>query len=186
MRAVRRSVRPVLLALTAIAVCETSAAAAEPTEPPITLAVVSGVATALIPVGLGALHTANADTDGTRNVGFAVAGAGLALVPIVTHAVLGEWKRAAAFAAPGIAAEIAACVIMATHPDAVFHGTMFSRTGFALVFSADFFGAAASIVDVMLARERIPARPRDGAIRDLIIAPRVGDGQIGLVVGGRL
>jgi hypothetical protein len=149
--------------------------------PNLAVALAAGAATALIPLALGAAHTATAVGDGQRSVGYAVAGAGLALSPIVSHVVLGEWQRAAAFGALPVASEIAICSIMAAEPDFIFHGTTFSRTSFAILFSIDVFGAAAGLWDVAMADD--PKRPLAGG---LSIGPLVGQGRYGLTVGGTL
>ncbi len=181
----RRTAAFVLVALLSLA---KSAAAAEPArKPPVVVAFVSGVATALVPLALGALHTANATNDGARNVGYGVAGAGIALSPIVSHVVLGEYDRAAIFGAVPVASEIAACSLMAAKPDLVFHGTMFSRTTFALLFSFDIFGATLGLVDVLMAGERAAKAPRAGLLpRGLQLHPLVGRDRAGLVIGGTL
>jgi hypothetical protein len=187
----------VSLALLLPALAEGSAAAAETdppegprAEPPIMVALVAGMATAIVPLVLGGLHTAaaaNAVTDGPRNVGYAVGGVGPALAPIVAHAVLGEWGRAAAFGAVPVASEIAVCALVTAVPDGVFHGTTLSRTGFALLYSADLFGAAVGLVDVMLARDRLRARGRKAAgLSAFTLAPSGGRGHAGLVLGGSL
>jgi hypothetical protein len=160
-------------------------------EPPVTIAVIAGVATAFVPMLIGGLGVASAPTtlDAPRNVGFAVAGVGPALSPIVAHAVLGEWARAAAFGAPAVASEVGICALMAAEPDAVFHGTIGSRTAFAMIFTADITAAAVGIVDVMMARERWLARHDRHAsdpLHGLRITPRVGRGQAALVLGGSL
>ncbi len=155
------------------------------------LALVAGVATALFPLALGAMHTAgenaSSPTDGPRDVGFAVAGVGFALSPLVTHAVLGEWERAAAFSAVPVASEIAIATQFTVQPQTVFHGTVGSRTTFALLFSADVLGAAVSLVDVMMVGERAgKRRARTGTLWPL---PRIVLGPGGgraLVLGGTL
>jgi hypothetical protein len=151
--------------------------------PPIAIALTAGVATALIPLALGTAHTAGAISDGSRDVGYVVAGAGFALAPIVAHAALGEWKRAAAFGAVPVASEIAIIGLVSAVPDAVFHRTQGSRTAFALLFSADVFGAALGLVDVMLAGERARAAP---VLHGLTVVPSVGRDHAGLVIGGML
>ncbi len=159
-------------------------------DPPVTLALVAGMATAIVPLVLGALHTASAsvNTDGPRDVGYAVGGVGPVLAPIVAHAVLGEWKRAAFFGAIPLAGEVGVCALIAAQPDAVFHGTTLSRTSFAVFYSLDIFGAALGLVDVMMARERLGG----GAVRSakgapsFVLAPSVGRGHAGLVLGGSL
>jgi hypothetical protein len=193
---VRRAARFALIALL-VAAAPRSAAAAGPdppdpphADPPVTLALLAGMATAVVPLVLGALHTASArtDTDGPRDVGYAVGGVGPVLAPIVAHAVLGEYKRAAVFGIAPMAGEIALCALMAAHPDAVFHGTTASRTSFAVFYSLDIFGAAFGLVDVMMVRERAGG----GAARSakaplpLVLSPNVGRGHVGLVLGGSL
>ena len=159
-------------------------------DPPVALALITGAATAILPAALGAIHTAGvtSDADGPRNVGFAVAGAGFALAPIAAHVVLGEWTRAAAFGAVPVAAEIGGCALLAARPDALFHGTVLSRTTFAVLFSADIFGSALGMVDVVMAGERARARRKRAVAwpHGLTIAPRVGAGHAGLVLGGAL
>jgi hypothetical protein len=149
--------------------------------PNLAVAFVAGAATALIPLALGAAHAATAVGDGQRSVGYAVGGAGLALSPIVAHVVLGEWQRAAAFGAAPVASEIAICSIMTAQPDYIFHGTVFSRTVFAVLFSIDVFGAAAGLWDVAMADD--PKRPFAGK---LTIAPTLGQGRFGITAGGTL
>lgn len=148
------------------------------------IALATGAATALLPLAIGAMATANAPVYayGLRNSGYVVAGAGLVLAPIVAHIVVGEWKRAAAFGAAPFAAEIAMIALVSAKPDAVFSGNMLSRASFGLLFAVDAFGAALGLVDVALAGERARSRKLGG----LTIVPRVGGGQIGIVVGGTL
>ncbi len=158
-------------------------------DPPITLAIIAGVATAFFPLVLGAVYTASAGSDGQRDVGYAVAGAGFALSPLAGHAVLGEWERAAAFGALPVASELAICGLVKAEPDAVFHGTTLSRTSFGIFYSFDIFGAAAGIVDVMLAGERRRPDGTRGAgwrLPHIMLAPSVGRAQAGLVLGGTL
>lgn len=149
--------------------------------PNLALALAAGAATAFIPLALGITHTATAASDGQRSVGYAVAGAGLALSPIAAHVVLGEWQRAAAFGAAPVASEIAMCSIMAAKPDYIFHGTVFSRTTFAVLFSVDVVGVAAGLWDVAMVGD--PKRPLAGR---LTLAPTVGQGRFGITAGGTL
>ena len=156
--------------------------------PPVTIAVVAGMVTALVPLVIGVSFVAAqnqvAATDGLRNVGFAVSGVGPALAPIVGHVVLGEWGRAAAFGAPTVAAEVGLSVFMAAMPDGVFQGTPTSRTSFGLIYTADILGAAIGMVDVMMAHER--ARHGKSPLAGVRVIPTVSPGRAGLVVGGAL
>jgi hypothetical protein len=177
-----------------------SAAAAEAdvaneAEPPVTIAVVAGFATAILPIVIGVANNATASTTtfGPRNVGYAVAGVGPALSPIVAHLVLGEWARAAAFGAVPVAAEVGMCSLMAAEPGSVFSGTVGTRTLFGLLVSADLFGAGVGMVDVMMAKERWRARKKGPTARlaadplhGLRLAPFGGVGRAGLSLGGVL
>ncbi len=153
-------------------------------EPPVTLALVSGMATALVPLALGAAHTANEATDPGRDAGLCVAGVGFALTPFVAHAVLGEYARGAAFSAVPLAAEIGVVSLVTALPGAVFHETQLSRTTFGVLFSFDVFGAALGLIDVAMAPER--ARAARKKLGGLVVAPSLGRGQTGVVVGGAL
>jgi hypothetical protein len=193
---VRRPSSLVILVLLGAVAAPGRAAAAPPeaseppprAEPNVALALVAGAATALIPMALGVSHLAaqSPATDGPRNVGFAVSGVGPALAPIVAHAVLGEYGRAALFGALPVAAEISLCAYVAAMPDSVFHGTMGSSLGFGLLYTADLLGAAVGMVDVMMARERARLERRRGPdlLGGVTVAPRVGRDQAGIVLGG--
>lgn len=178
----RRS--PILILLLATAL-PARTAAADTGEPPVGVALAAGAASALLPMTLGAMHTANAPVRayGLRNVGYIVAGAGLVLAPIVSHVIVGEYKRAAAFGALPVAAQIAMTTLVAVKPDAIFSGNMGSRAAFGLTFAASAFNTAFALVDVALAgeRARASAAPKAGSIG---VAPMIGGGQIGMVAGG--
>ena len=125
-----------------------------------------GMATTLVPLVIGVeAYSPPAEGQDRRHgraaqrVGFAVSGVGPALGPIVGHVVLGEWGRAAAFGAPPIAAEVALSAYLAAMPDAAFQGTAGARaSAFGLLYSADLFGAAIGVLDVMMAHERARRR----------------------------
>jgi hypothetical protein len=157
-----------------------AAAPPETPEPPVVLALGAGMATVMLPLVLGVTHTADATSDASRVTGLAVAGVGCALAPFVSHAVLGEYARGAAFSAVPLAAEIGVVSLVTAMPDAVFHGTQLSRTTFGILFSFDVFGAALGLIDVALAPER--GRKHGG----LTVVPSVGRGHAGILVGGTL
>lgn len=151
----------------------TSAAPARPGEPPVLVAVAAGAVTAMIPVILGGTHAATGETLASKNVGLSVAGFGLALAPIISHVVVGEWKRAAAFGALPTATAIGAAVLLASRDDAVFDGTTLSRSTFGALFSLTVFSSALGVVDAALAGERARAP-------GLIVAPTLGKGHFGI------
>lgn len=155
------------------------------------VALITGAATALVPVAIGATIADRGKDDPAKNVGLIVAGAGLALSPFTAHATAGEWKRAAAFSAVPVASEIAICVLLAAKPDAVYHGDKGSRTTFGALFSVNVFIAALGLVDATFAGDRRkeraaspPAKSASPALRYL--APTVAGGGFGLTLGGTL
>jgi hypothetical protein len=190
----------VLLALVAISAKEARAdepSAASIASPPpvkqrrdrpVLLALAAGFATAAIPLALGATGTADSTSDPVRNTGYEVSGAGLALAPIVSHIVLGEWSRAAAFGAVPVASEIGMVTLLSAKPGSIFHGTVGTRTLFGLIFSLDAFGSALGMVDVMVANDRasIPPVWRIFSSRNLSLAPVVTANYRGLSLGGKL
>lgn len=185
--------RSPLLPLVLLVAAASRGAAAAPREettqadPPVAIALAAGAATAFLPLALGVMHTANAPVYayGLRNVGYIVAGAGIAIAPIVSHVIVGEYKRAAAFGAAPVAAQIAMIALVTAEPWAVFSGTKGSRTTFGLLFAVDAFGAAIGLIDVALARDRANKRASllPGGIT---IAPAIGGGNVGIAVGGTL
>jgi hypothetical protein len=127
----------------------------------------------MIPVILGGTHAATGETLASKNMGLSVAGFGLALAPIISHVVVGEWKRAAAFGALPMTTAIGAAVLLASSDDAVFDGTTLSRTTFGALFSLTVFGAALGVVDAALAGDRARAP-------GVIVAPTLGKGHFGI------
>jgi hypothetical protein len=142
----------------------------------------------LLPLILGVTHTADSVSDPARDAGFAVAGVGCALAPFVSHVVLGEYARGAAFSAVPVAAELGVVALVTARPDAIFHGTQLSRTTFGVLFSFDVFGAALGLIDAAMAPERARALAGGGARRPsgVTIVPSLGRGHAGILVGGTL
>ena len=94
------------------------------------LAFVTGAATALVPVAIGATMADRGKDDPAKNAGLILAGGGLALSPFTAHAVNGEWKRAAVFSAVPVATEIAISIFLTARPDAVYQGKFGCPRGF--------------------------------------------------------
>jgi hypothetical protein len=155
------------------------------------LAFVTGAATALVPVAIGATMADRGKDDPAKNAGLILAGGGLALSPFTAHAVNGEWKRAAAFSAVPVATEIAISIFLTARPDAVYQGTKVTRTVFGILFTADVFIAALGLVDASFAgdrkRERASLAPAKSAAPGLrYVSPTVAGGGFGLTLGGTL
>ena len=155
------------------------------------IAFITGAVTALVPFAIGATIADRGTNDPAKNVGLLVAGAGVAISPFTAHAVVGEWKRAAAFSAIPIASEIAISALVTARPDAVYHGTKITRTTFGILFTTDIFIAALGLVDATFAgdrkRERALAAPAKSAAPALrYVSPTVAGGGFGLTLGGTL
>jgi hypothetical protein len=148
-------------------------------EPPVTAAILAGVATAMIPLSLGGVLASSGDEYSRKNAGLLLAGAGVALAPMVSHAVLREWKRGLLFSILPVASEIAMTSLLTAREDAVFKGTTLSRTTFALLFSVDVFGSAIGIVDAMMAGDRARGK-------GFLFAPTISQNRVGFTFGGSL
>ncbi|MEO7328105.1 MAG: hypothetical protein ABI193_05980, partial [Minicystis sp.] len=148
-------------------------------EPNITGALLAGVATSLIPLTFGGLLASSGAENRDRNTGILIAGAGFALAPIVSHAVLREWRRGLLFSIFPVAGEVAIASLLHAKEDAVFQGATLSRTTFALLFSVNVFGSAVSLVDVMMAGDRAKKR-------GFLFAPNISQNRVGFTFGGPL
>ncbi|MEP7126602.1 MAG: hypothetical protein ABJE95_37065 [Byssovorax sp.] len=155
------------------------------------VALLAGAVAALVPLAIGATIADRGKDDAAKDVGLVVAGAGVALAPLAAHATAGEWKRAAAFSAVPVASEIAIAILLASRPDAVYHGTKITRTAFGALFSVDLFIAAIGVVDASFAgdrrKERAAVKPAQSAAPRLrYFAPTVAGGGFGITLGGSL
>jgi hypothetical protein len=174
---------PAALAALAAATLATAPAHAEERDPALAVAIgaatiFAGFAVGGTLIGLTAHPNAAEDvpSDTARNIAgwFAIQG-GLALAPLTSHAVTGEWARGAAFAAVPTATTLASIPVFAVNPDVVDHGTLEQQRWLWGFLCGGMAAAAVGVVDAAFA----PGR----AIR---VAPTVGPGTAGLVVGGML
>jgi hypothetical protein len=149
---------------------------AEPNEG---LALMTGAAAAIIPITLGAALMSSGKTSAEKNLGFAIAGAGFGLAPIVSHAVLGEFRRAALFGALPALSEIGMVAVMASREDAVFHGSTLSRTTFGVLFCVDVVFSMIGLIDAAMAGDRARGK-------GFILAPSIAHDRIGLTASGAL
>lgn len=148
-------------------------------EPNVTGAFLAGVATSLIPLTFGGVLASSGLENADKNAGLLIAGAGFALAPMVSHAVLHEWRRGLLFSILPVANEAAMTALLTAKQDAVFQGTTLSRTTFALLFSVDVFGSAIGLVDAMLAGDRARGR-------GFVFAPTISQHHVGFTLGGPL
>jgi hypothetical protein len=147
-------------------------------RPLVAVSLVAGLLTALVPMAVGGSLLAN-DDDDSKHRGIYVMQSGLLLAPFVSHAVAGEWARGALFALPGVAGEAAMVGILTAYPDVSSQGLPQSRIPFAACLGLSLGGAAAGLVDSLLAGERWDRR-------HLRLAPSLGPHQAAILVGGTL
>jgi hypothetical protein len=158
-------------------------ARAEERDPVVAVAV--GAATMVVGFAVGGTligTTAHANPandvpgDNTRNIAgwFAIEG-GFVLAPLASHAVVGEWGRGAVFAAVPTATTLATIPVFTSVPDAVDHGSLPVQRWMWGFFCGGMAAAAVGVVDSAFA----PGR----SVR---VAPMVGNGTAGVIVGGVL
>src|SRR6185295_509359 len=107
--------------------------------------------------------------------------AGLALAPIASHAIAGEFDRAAMFGAAPIAGVIGAALMIERAPVLLGHGQLEERRVLALCYGITLLSSAIGLFDTLNAGER--QRERE---RSLAIAPWVSRDHFGVALGGWL
>ena len=177
-RLMRFSSLPMGLALLlASAVVRTARAEPERDELPVAGAFLAGAATALIPLGVGASIIVSSQGHSSQNTGVAIVESGFVLAPLLSHAVVGEWKRGALFSiAPAIAA-MGMATLLQTNPDVVNGGKLQPQYLFVGAFVATMFSSSFGVVDVFGANDR-------AFLRKVTVTPVTARGELGLGVGG--
>jgi hypothetical protein len=162
----------------AAAVALPAAADESQRPPPTVLATLAGAVTALVPLAVSSALFAASDDDGHRATSVYVMMAGLALAPALSHILVREYKRAAIFAAVPLAALVANVVTLEVDPQATTNGSVETRLTFGFALSFAVVGSVVGLADTLGAGERWRAR------HPLLIAPAVGNGRVGLSLGG--
>jgi hypothetical protein len=156
-----------------------AAAEPDPSPPPVGWSVAAGVATALVPMAVGGALLGMGSSLDEKDAGIYLIQAGLILAPFVSHAIAGEWKRAAIFASiPAVAAATAIGLTAAT-PDVVTGGDRDYQKGLGVVVAVAVVASMGGVVDSLWAAERKKAS-------QITVAPLVGKQQVGLMFGGSL
>jgi len=146
---------PIALLFALLFTTGATSAHAEPTPEDTTLSAFAVGATAsILPLIIGGTRAAQGTTLPQRDTGLVVAAVGLGLAPIASHVAVREYDRAALFGAVPMASAIGIAALVAAKPDAVYDGTVGSRTAFGLMFTACIFGGALGVVDAMFAGDR--------------------------------
>jgi hypothetical protein len=178
-----RTTPAVVPAVAAAMLFAAAPARAEERDPVVAVAI--GAATMVVGFAVGGTiigTTAHANPandvpgDNTKNIAgwFAIEG-GFVLAPLASHAAVGEWGRGAVFAAVPAATTVATIPVFTSVPDAVDHGSLPVQRWMWGFFCGGMAAAAVGIVDSAFA----PGR----SVR---IAPMLGTGTAGVIVGGAL
>jgi hypothetical protein len=154
-------------------------------EPNVRAAMAVGAAAMLLPGLVGGTRTALGADEGKKVSGLLFASGGFALAPIVSHMIVREWGRAAAFGALPAAMTIASSVLISQIPDAVYRGDMTTRTTFGIFFGVGLLSSVIGLVDTSLAGERARERRRAKG-SSLMVMPSVGKDSAMLTIGGLL
>jgi hypothetical protein len=149
-------------------------ARAEDPDPAIAFAV--GAATVFVGFAVGGAFIATNQGDAAKaEAGWFGMESGFSLAPLVSHAVAGEWARGAVFASIPTATTLATIPVFAVNDAAVEHGTLPQQRVMWGLFIAGLAGSMAGVIDTVFS----PGRA-------LHVAPVVGGGNAGVVVGGAL
>jgi hypothetical protein len=136
-------------------------------------ATVAGLALA---VGGGVFASNRSDTS--RIGGIYVMEGGLTLAPLVSYAMLGDWRAGAMAALPPAASSAGMVVFLTLDPHAVTAGNTFGQYTFSLLLAATVFSSMFEVSRVLPAGRPVGSR--------VSIVPSVGPRQVGLQIGGRL
>jgi hypothetical protein len=170
----------VAVAIGAFGLTVATPARADPREP--AWGLVSGAAVALAGfvaggVLLGTSSGSPGQSDAQDRAGWLTIAGGFGLAPAVAHAVVGEWGRGAAFAAPPVAAFAGSVGLFAYAPGAVEHGSLEQQRVLWSLFGVGLFSSAIGVFDAAFALDRaVPVR----------VAPVAGPGSAGLAIAGVL
>ena len=149
---------------------------AAPPDPALAWLVGAAVVVGGFLVGGTILGGANGDEAVVRTGWMTIEG-GLALAPLASHAVVGEWTRGLAFAAVPAAAVAGSAVLFGVVPGAIDHGEAPARVSVWSCMTAGLLTGIAGVVDAAFADRRSTA---------ITVVPMAGSGELGLVVGGTL
>jgi hypothetical protein len=149
-------------------------------EPPVFASLVAGAGVAFGSLAVGGLQLATVhEGQASRKPGAYTILYGITLSPIISHAISGEWERAALFGAIPLTAAISATWLIETSPSLLIEGGLGKRRALTLCYSLALLSAAVGLFDSMKAGER-------ARTRRLALAPWGGRGELGLAVGGWL
>jgi hypothetical protein len=167
----------------ALMLCSVSGQAlAQPADgegPPLGWSVGAGCGLVLASMAVGGGMSGVADGNRARRTGIEIVSVGLALGPAVSHAVAGEWKRAALFGGTGLAIATFNIILIEKSTAVLDHGPPSSRIPFGIALATQVLVTTVGLVDSLMARER-------WAGQRLAVAPLIDRRAVGLSLGGLL
>jgi len=147
-----------------------------PKESPVAWAMAVGIATALVPLTVGAALYAEGDSLAAKRAGFYVLEGGLALAPLLSHAVVREWTRGLVLTALPLAAFGGVVTLLELRPRPLNKTDPTGEFVLWSLVSASLLSAMIAVVDSAAAGERARSRLR--------LAPATGPHHLGLTLEG--
>jgi hypothetical protein len=160
------------LVFTAVLLLAPASARAEP-DP--VLAGVVGAATAFTGFAVGGTLMGVTTNPATNMAGWLTMEGGFALAPFTAHAVVGEWWRGAAFSAVPTATTLGTVPVFLYNENAVLNGTLPQQRWMYVFMCSGILASGVGVVDAVLASRR-----------SVYLAPTLGGGNYGVVVGGAM
>jgi len=141
-----------------------------------------------VPFAIGTAVTSSSHEQSTQNAGVYTLQGGLALAPLVSHVMLGEYKRGLLFSIAPVIGSGSMITLLEIHPDAVTHASLEVQRYYYFMVVASVLGGGIGVLDTLFqpSREALRERSSSRAQGSLHIAPILSPGNYGLSLGGAL
>ena len=149
-------------------------------------AFVVGSLTAAVPFSVGTMVTSSSHEQSTQNAGVYTLQGGLLLAPLVSHAMLSEWKRGLLFSIAPAVGSGSMITLLAINPDAVSHASLEVQRMYYFMVVASVLGGGIGVVDTLFNPSREPSREPPRPQGSLRLAPILSPGHYGLSIGGAM
>lgn len=126
-------------------------------RPSVTVSIIAGAAMAMVPMAIGGAVLGSDDPD-TRNLGAHIFLGGLTLAPLVSHGIVGEWRRGLAFAAVPALGQLGVLGVMWKDPKVTQWGLPRTRIPFGSFVCLSLLGSIVGLVDSVIAGDRLERR----------------------------
>ncbi|MGH7296503.1 MAG: hypothetical protein ACRELB_16315 [Polyangiaceae bacterium] len=160
----------------AVAAALVLAPLARAADPDPALAVAVGAATLVVGFAVGgSIMATSGDAPAPNEAGWMALESSFVLAPFASHAMVGEWGRGALFASVPAATTLGTIPIFLVSPEGVDHGTLPEQRVMWALFCTGLAASMAGVIDTAFS----PGRR-------VHVAPMLGRGEGGLVLGGVL